>query len=257
MTLWLLSKTELGTNWHSISPLARTQSHTTQMMQPPNLPFAKWARAVSASILVLTHCPHLTANSRLALPDTSRFCWCYKSSYQQPTGWSQVISVSSRVSQQCTSQFHGRQAERSGGHSLQGHVPMALEADLSASPADSILSSLSGWNIQEALEEWIIHSLVLLPMDLCFLVPIRHSVFVLTVIGNVCTSFGGSWGQAIGSICSTHSNSTIHQSTWQTQLSSEVLMAASLTKQLDSFQGSVHHQQHSREAADTCFVITL
>lgn len=94
-------------------------------------------------------------------------------------------------------------------------------------------------------------------MDLCFLVPIRRSVFVLTVIGDVCTSFDGSGGQAISSICSTHSSSTTHQSACQTQLSSEALMAAPLTKWLDSLQGSVHHQQPSQEAADTCFVITL
>lgn len=61
--------------------------------------------------------------------------------------------MSSRMPQHRTSQFHGGQAERSGDHSLQGRVPVALEADLSASPADSILNSPSGWNIQEALEE--------------------------------------------------------------------------------------------------------
>lgn len=97
---------------------------------------------------------------------------------------------------------------KSGDHSLQGLVSMALKADLSASPADSILNSLSGWNLQEALEEWIIHSLALLPMDLCFLVPIRRSAFVLTVIGDFCATFDSSWGQARSSICSTHSNST-------------------------------------------------
>ncbi|EOA99256.1 hypothetical protein Anapl_07134 [Anas platyrhynchos] len=53
------------------------------------------------------------------------------------------------------------------------------------------------------------------------------------------------------------SNSTIHHSACQTRLSSEALRAASLTKRLDSFQGSVQQQQPSREAADTCFVITL
>lgn len=37
--------------------------------------------------------------------------------------------------------------------SLQGLVPMALKEDLSASPIDSILNSLSGQNLQEALEE--------------------------------------------------------------------------------------------------------
>lgn len=84
---------------------------------------------------------------------------------------------------------------KSGDDSTQGLVPMALKADLSASPTDSILNSLSKWNLQEALEEWIIHSLVLLPMDLCFLVPMRCSVFVLTVIGDFCTTFDGSWGQ--------------------------------------------------------------
>lgn len=132
----------------------KTQSNATQNVQPPHLPFAKWARAVSASLLVLTHCSHLTANSRLALPDASQFHWYYKSFYQQPTGRSKVTSVSSRTSeQQCTRSFHGGQAERSGNHSLQGRVPLVLEADLSASPADSILNSLSGWNIQEALEE--------------------------------------------------------------------------------------------------------
>lgn len=69
---------------------------------------------------------------------------------------------------------------------------MALGADLSASLADGILSSPSGWHIQEALEELIIHSLVLLPMDLCFPVPTQHLVFVLTVTGDVCASFDGS-----------------------------------------------------------------
>lgn len=224
----------------------------------PLPPFAKLARAVNTSTLVLTHFPHLTDNSRLLLVGASQFCWCYLSSYQQPTGWSKVTAVSSRMSQQqCTSQFCGGQGEQSADHSLQGHVPMAVEADLSPSPAASILNSLSGWNIQEALEEWIIHSLVLLPMDLCFLVPMRHSVFVLTVIGDVCASFDDSWGHAISSICSTRSNSTIHHSACQTRLSSEALRAASLTKRLDSFQGSVQQQQPSREAADTCFVITL
>lgn len=224
----------------------------------PLPPFAKLARAVNTSTLVLTHFPHLTDNSRLLLVGASQFCWCYLSSYQQPTGWSKVTAVSSRMSQQqCTSQFCGGQGEQSADHSLQGHVPVAVEADLSPSPAASILNSLSGWNIQEALEEWIIHSLVLLPMDLCFLVPMRHSVFVLTVIGDVCASFDGSWGHAISSICSTRSNSTIHHSACQTRLSSEALRAASLTKRLDSFQGSVQQQQPSREAADTCFVITL
>lgn len=113
--------------------------------------------------------------------------------------------------------------------SLQGLVPMALKEDLSASPIDSILNSLSGQNLQEALEEWIIHSLALLPMDLCFLLPIQCSVFVLTVIGDFCATFDGSWGQARSIICSTHSNSITHQSTCQTQLSSEILMTASLT----------------------------
>lgn len=61
--------------------------------------------------------------------------------------------MSSRMSQQCPSQFNEGQAQRSGDHSLQGLVPTALKADLSASPADSILNSLSGWNLQEALEE--------------------------------------------------------------------------------------------------------
>lgn len=163
---------------------------------------------------------------------------------QQPTWWSKVTSVPSRMSQ-CTSQSHGGQAEQSGDLCLQDCVPVALEWVLSPSPADSTLNSLSGWNIQEALEEWIIHSVVLLPMDLRFLVPIRCPVFVLTVIGYVCASFDGSWGQVISSIFSTHSNNTTHQSACQTQFSSELLLAISLTKWLDSFQGSLHHQQPS------------
>lgn len=223
----------------------------------PPPPFSKLGQSSQPAILVLTHCPPRTANSRLALPDTSQFHSCCKSSYQQPTGRSKVTSVSSRMSQQRMSQFHGGQAKQSGDHSLRGRVPVAWEGDLSESPAGNILNSLSGWNTQEALEELIIHSLALLPMDLCFLVPIPRSVFVLTVTGDVCASFDGSGGQAVSSICSTHSSSTTHQSACQTQLSSEALMAAPWTKQLDSFQGSVHHQQPSQEAADTCFVITL
>lgn len=42
---------------------------------------------------------------------------------------------------------------KSGDHNLQCLVSMALKADLSASPTDSILNSLTGWNLQEALEE--------------------------------------------------------------------------------------------------------
>lgn len=42
---------------------------------------------------------------------------------------------------------------KSGDHNLQCLVSRALKADLSASPTDSILNSLTGWNLQEALEE--------------------------------------------------------------------------------------------------------
>lgn len=65
----------------------KNQSSATQKMQLSHLPFAKWARAARASISLVTHCPHLTDNSRLALADVSQIHWCYKYSYQQPTGW--------------------------------------------------------------------------------------------------------------------------------------------------------------------------
>lgn len=65
----------------------KKQSSATQEMQLSHLPFAKWARAARASLLLLTHCPHLIDNSRLALAHMFQVHWCYKYSYQQPTGW--------------------------------------------------------------------------------------------------------------------------------------------------------------------------
>lgn len=240
MTLPLLSEAELGTSWHSISSLMKNKAILHKRCSPPP-PFCKMGQSSQCFHLGPNSLPsphsqfqagitrHIPVSLLLQefLPKAHRMIKGYFCVLKDVTTMHKPVSWG--------------QTERSSDHSLQGRVPMVLEADPSASPADSILNSLSGWNIQEALEEWIIHSLVLLPMDLCFLVPIRHSVFVLTVIGDVCASFDGSWGQAISSICSTHSNSTIHKSACQTQLSSEVLMAASLTKWLDSFQGSVHH----------------
>lgn len=111
-----------------------------------HLPSAKWARAARASILLL-----IALTSQTIPGWHYQICPKFIGVTSIPTNSPQDDNRLLLCSQGCHNNAQAslmKDKLKSGDHSLQGLVPMALKADLTVFPTDSILNSLSGWNLQ-------------------------------------------------------------------------------------------------------------